>query len=150
MEFIRVRPYTTADYPFICELDAPLFAWMGGPVLFRHIEELFPSLFFVAENSEKDIIGYILGGIHLDDAATGKLIRIGVVPDHQRMECGTKLTETLFSAMKQRGVTAVHLTVAETNIPAIAFYRKIGFVQKERIQNYFYPDTPRLVLWKTL
>ena len=52
--------------------------------------------------------------------------------------------------MKERNVTAVHLTVAETNKPAIAFYQKIGFMQKERIQNYFYPTTPRLVLWKTL
>ncbi|MDE2443649.1 MAG: N-acetyltransferase [Methanocorpusculum sp.] len=150
MESIRVRPYTTADYPLICELDAPLFSGMGGPVLFRHIEELFPSLFFIAENPDGKIIGYILGGIHLDDAATGKLIRIGVVPNYQRMECGTKLTETLFSTMRRRGVAAVHLTVAETNIQAIAFYQKIGFTQKERIQNYFYPDTARLVLWKTL
>ncbi|MBU3833210.1 MAG: GNAT family N-acetyltransferase [Candidatus Methanocorpusculum faecipullorum] len=150
MESIRVRPYSSADYPSICELDAPLFAGMGGPVLFRHIEELFPSLFFVAENAEKDIIGYILGGIHLDDPKTGKLIRIGVVQNYQRKECGTKLTEALFSAMKERNVTAVHLTVAETNKPAIAFYQKIGFIQKERIQNYFYPTTPRLVLWKTL
>ena len=144
MESIRVRPYSSADYPSICELDAPLFAGMGGPVLFRHIEELFPSLFFVADNSEDEIIGYILGGIHLDDPNTGKLIRIGVVPNY------TKLTEALFSAMKQRNVTAIHLTVAETNKPAIAFYQKIGFIQKERIQNYFYPNIPRLVLWKTL
>ena len=114
------------------------------------MEELFPSLFFVAENAEKDIIGSILGGIHRDDPKTGKLIRIGVVQNYQRKECGTKLTEALFSAMKERNVTAVHLTVAETNKPAIAFYQKIGFMQKERIQNYFYPTTPRLVLWKTL
>lgn len=150
MESIRVRPYTSADYSRICELDAPLFPGMGGPVLFRHIEELFPSLFFVAENDAGNIIGYILGGIHLEDSATGKLIRIGVVPNYQRRECGTKLTGTLFAEMKRRGVTAVHLTVAETNTPAITFYKKIGFVQKERIAEYFYPATPRLVLWKTL
>ena len=150
MESIRVRPYTSADYPVICELDAPLFPGMGGPVLFRHIEELFPALFFVAENDTGDIIGYILGGIHLDDPTTGKLIRIGVVPNYQRRECGTKLTGALFAGMKQRGVTAVHLTVAETNTPAITFYRKIGFTRKERIPEYFYPATPRLVLRKPL
>lgn len=135
---------------YICELDSTLFPERGGTALFRHIEKPFPSLFFVAETTEKDIIGYILGGIHLEDAATGKLIRIGVVPKYQRMECWTLLTGTLFAEMKRRGVANVHLTVAETNTPAITFDHKIRFFQSDRIARYFYPETPRLVLWKEL
>ncbi len=150
MQSVRVRHYTSADYPHICELDAPLFPGMGGPILFRHIEELFPSLFFVAENESGEIIGYILGGVHLKNPAVGKLIRIGVVPTYQRRECGTMLSDALFQELRKHQVTAVHLTVAETNLPAITFYQKLGFVQKERRADYFYPDIPRLVLWKNL
>lgn len=146
---ITIRNFQDSDYPVLCELDAPMFSGMGGPILFRHIQELFGYLFLVAE-MDGDIIGYILGGVHLEDAARGKLIRIGVCPGHQRKECGTQLTAELFSRMKSRGVTSVHVTVALENSAARSFYAKIGFVQKEIRENYFYPDIPRLVLEKTL
>lgn len=146
---ITIRNFQDSDYPVLCELDAPMFSGMGGPILFRHIQELFGDLFLVAE-MDGDIIGYILGGVHLEDAARGKLIRIGVCPGHQRKECGTQLTAELFSRMKSRGVTSVHVTVALENSAARSFYAKIGFVQKEIRENYFYPDIPRLVLEKEL
>ena len=146
---ITIRNFQDSDYPVLCELDAPMFSGMGGPILFRHIQELFGDLFLVAE-MDGDIIGYMLGGVHLEDAARGKLIRIGVCPGHQRKECGTQLTAELFSRMKSRGVTSVHVTVALENSAARSFYAKIGFVQKEIWENYFYPDIPRLVLEKTL
>ncbi|MBO5003040.1 GNAT family N-acetyltransferase [Methanocorpusculaceae archaeon] len=146
---ITIRNFTDSDYAVLCELDAPMFSGMGGPILFRHIQELFGELFFVAEYDGK-IIGYILGGVHLEDVALGKLVRIGVCKGFQRKECGTKLTDALFSRMKERGIKRVHLTVAETNAPAISFYKKIGFVQKDYRENYFYPDIPRLILEKEL
>lgn len=151
MEQIRVRNYTTADYADICRLDAYLFEGMGGHVLFRHIEELFPGLFFVAEDARThEIVGYILGGIHLDDPNTGKLIRIGVKSEFQRIEVGTELATILFAEMRKHGVKTVHLTVAETNAAALSFYRKNGFEIQKRVEKYFYPDISRLVLEKNL
>ncbi|MBE6506453.1 MAG: GNAT family N-acetyltransferase [Methanocorpusculum parvum] len=146
---ITIRNFTDSDYQVLCELDAPMFSGMGGPILFRHIQELFGELFFVAEFEGK-IIGYVLGGVHLEDAKKGKLIRIGVSHGYQRKECGTKLTEALFAQMKKRGVKSVHVTVSEENLPALSFYTKIGFTKTEERENYFYPDIPRLVLEKVL
>ena len=148
-EEITVRNYRPADYPEICRIDAPMFSGMGGHVLFRHIEELFGPLFFVAEKNG-EIIGYVLGGIHLDNPKTGKLIRIGVSSDHQRQDCGTRLTTALFTRMRELGVENVHLTVAEDNTAARNFYTKIGFTIAEERENYFYPDVFRLVLTKKL
>ncbi len=52
--------------------------------------------------------------------------------------------------MRELGVKSVHLTVAEDNIPALSFYKKIGFIQTGARENYFYPDIPRLMLEKML
>ena len=151
MEHFRVRNYTSADYPTLCLLDEPLFLGMGGYVLFRHIEELFPSLFFVAENAEThEIVGYILGGIHFDDPKSGKLIRIGVKQSFQRIEVGTQLISALLAEMRKRGVEKVHLTVADSNAAAISFYKKNGFVIRNKEDKYFYPDISRLILEKEL
>lgn len=151
MEHFRVRNYTSADYAALCQLDAPLFEGMGGHVLFRHIEELFPGLFFIAENSEThEIVGFVLGGIHFDDPKTGKLIRIGVKSDCQRIEVGTQLASTLLAEMQRLGAKKVHLTVADSNSAAISFYEKNGFQIKKRENKYFYPDISRLVLEKEL
>ncbi|HJJ28735.1 MAG TPA: N-acetyltransferase [Methanocorpusculum sp.] len=151
MEHILIRPFTSKDYPGVCVLDAPMFANMGGYVLFRHIQELFGELFFVAEDTVTGrIAGYILGGIHLGSPDVGKLIRIGVAPEYQRKECGTNLCNALFSAMQQRGVKKVHLTVAESNTAAVSFYKKNGFVQTDFVPDYFYPDIARLIFEKEL
>ncbi len=146
---ITIRNFTSDDYHALCELDAPMFPNMGGIVLFRHIEELFGELFFVAE-LDGELIGYVLGGVHLEDSTKGKLIRIGVGRNFQRKECGTKLTDALFARFRELGVKTVHLTVSEENTSALNFYKKIGFVQTEHRENYFYPDVPRLVLEKEL
>lgn len=151
MEPFRVRPYTSADYPALCRLDAILFEGMGGHVLFRHIEELFPDFFFAAETTEtQEIIGYILGGIHFSDPKIGKLIRIGVKNDFRRRDAGTRLISALFCEMRKNGVKKVHLTVADTNSAAVTFYLKNGFYIKNREENYFYPDISRLILEKDL
>jgi len=151
MEHFQVRNYTSADYIALCRLDAPLFEGMGGHVLFRHIEELFPSLFFVAENTEThEIVGYILGGIHFDDPKTGKLIRIGVKQSFQRVEVGTQLISALLAEMRKHGVKKIHLTVADSNTAAISFYKKNGFLIRNKEEKYFYPDISRLVLEREL
>jgi ribosomal protein S18 acetylase RimI-like enzyme len=147
METLRIRRYVSADYPAVCGMDAGLFPGMGGPFLFRHIGELFPGLFFVAETTGSDeIAGYVLGGVHMDNPETGKLIRIGVHPAFHRMNCGTYLASALLEAFQDHGVQRVHLTVAETNVPALALYRKLGFTEKMRAEKYYYPDAARLIL----
>jgi len=151
MEHFQVRNYTSADYITLCRLDAPLFEGMGGHVLFRHIEELFPGLFFVAENTEThEIVGYVLGGIHFDDPKTGKLIRIGVKQSFQRVEVGTQLISALLAEMRKHGVKKIHLTVADSNTAAISFYKKNGFLIRNKEEKYFYPDISRLVLEREL
>ncbi|MDR3102401.1 MAG: GNAT family N-acetyltransferase [Methanocalculaceae archaeon] len=80
---------------------------------------------------------YSRGGIHPDETATGKLLRIAVAPKYQWMECGTMFTRKLLAKMMQRGIEVMHLVVAETNIPAITFYKKSDFLKKSAHPSIF-------------
>ncbi|HJJ42327.1 MAG TPA: N-acetyltransferase [Methanocorpusculum sp.] len=151
MENIQIRRYCQDDYESVCLADIPLFNGMGGYVLFRHMSELFPSLFFVAETvGSKKIVGYILGGIHLDNGKKGKIVRIGVSRGYQRMGCGTELISRIISEMKKYEITSVHLTVAVDNNPAISFYKKCGFKKTSEDKKYLYLNTPRYIFEKEI
>lgn len=61
-------------------------------------------------------------------------LHIDLLPSLQGRGQGRALMETLFGALRARGVGGVHLGVGGDNSGAIAFYRKLGFsllVEKE-------------------
>jgi ribosomal protein S18 acetylase RimI-like enzyme len=51
--------------------------------------------------------------------------------DYQGAGIGTRLTETLLSHGRERGVNDVWLLVERDNTPAIRLYREVGFVVTE-------------------
>lgn len=59
-------------------------------------------------------------------------LHIDLLPRVQGTGAGRALLETLFAALRARGVGAIHLDVGEDNHNAIAFYRHIGFVELAR------------------
>jgi ribosomal protein S18 acetylase RimI-like enzyme len=54
-------------------------------------------------------------------------LHIDILPRGQGHGVGRRLINTLFDALRARGVTGVHLGVGATNIRAIGFYRHLGF-----------------------
>ncbi|MEV8252695.1 GNAT family N-acetyltransferase [Rhodoglobus sp. NPDC076762] len=59
-------------------------------------------------------------------------LHIDLLPRVQGTGSGRALIETLFAALRARGVNGVHLGVGEDNHNAIAFYRHLGFVELAR------------------
>lgn len=54
-------------------------------------------------------------------------LHIDLLPDWQRRGLGRALMRTFLRALAERGVAAVHLTMARANTPARAFYDRLGF-----------------------
>ncbi|MBH0052840.1 MULTISPECIES: GNAT family N-acetyltransferase [unclassified Salinibacterium] len=59
-------------------------------------------------------------------------LHIDLLPRAQGRGFGRSMLETLFAALRARGVTGIHLDVGEDNHNAIAFYRHLGFVELAR------------------
>ena len=56
-------------------------------------------------------------------------LHIDVLPELQGHGWGRTLIETLRGELGRRGVPGVHLTVDPANLPARAFYHRLGFVE---------------------
>jgi ribosomal protein S18 acetylase RimI-like enzyme len=54
-------------------------------------------------------------------------LHIDLLPEVQGRGWGRQLIETLVSALRERGVTGVHLAASTENVGAIAFYPRVGF-----------------------
>ena len=55
------------------------------------------------------------------------VLGMGIIKSHRGQGLGEKLIRTTLAAAKEKGLTRVELTVRETNLPAIALYKKVGF-----------------------
>jgi ribosomal protein S18 acetylase RimI-like enzyme len=54
-------------------------------------------------------------------------LHIDLLPEVQGQGWGTRLIGTLVAALRERGVTGVHLAASTDNAGAIAFYPRVGF-----------------------
>ncbi|MGZ0712976.1 N-acetyltransferase family protein (plasmid) [Coraliomargarita sp. W4R53] len=54
-------------------------------------------------------------------------LHIDLLPELQGQGWGRKLIETLCAALRERGVSGLHLVAAADNAGAVAFYERLGF-----------------------
>lgn len=88
------------------------------------------------ENGE--IVGFIVGMIYLDrKAVNGHILTIDVSPSHRRRGIGQLLLKEMESIFAKKGVQACLLEVREDNVAAISLYRKVGYKEIGRLENYY-------------
>lgn len=63
-------------------------------------------------------------------------LHIDIFTEYQRLGLGHKLTDTLISHLREKGVKGVVLSVSALNEKGIAFYKKYGFTLLEETPDY--------------
>ena len=128
MPALRLRNAVPRDEPVLQKLSGE--AWTGSPdaLLSRpdEIAQLFGEegrLVLLAE-SEGKATGY-LSAVHL--GRTLGIEEVAVLPEYRRMGIGRSLVVRALA-----GVQGAVLSVAESNVPARALYRSLGFRQTAR------------------
>jgi [ribosomal protein S18]-alanine N-acetyltransferase len=81
-----------------------------------------------------DLCGFALAQVAADEA---EILTIGVRPESQRRGVAEKLVAGLLRAGKNAGGQQMHLEVAESNVAALALYRKCGFSEAGRRKGYY-------------
>ncbi|MCJ1287108.1 N-terminal acetyltransferase [Xylographa opegraphella] len=96
----------------------------------------WPSLFTIAENSDGQIVGYIMGKVEEDPAYFsfsehylpwhGHVTALTVAPQYRRLGIAKLLTEAFERACDNQNAWFVDLFVRASNDRAITMYRKMG------------------------
>ncbi|MGD0160319.1 MAG: ribosomal protein S18-alanine N-acetyltransferase [Candidatus Bathyarchaeia archaeon] len=88
------------------------------------------------ENGE--IVGFIVAMIYPDrKTINGHILTIDVSPSYRRRGVGEMLLEEMEKIFVQKGVQVCLLEVKEGNVAAIGLYRKLGYEEIGRLQNYY-------------
>lgn len=71
----------------------------------------------------------------IDDEA--EIVAFGVMPDFRRQGLGQILWESLAVFLKEKNVNCVFLDVSVSNYAAVAFYKKMSFIELSTRKDYY-------------
>ena len=136
MNYLEIRDATSEDVEQILAIENEAFhqPWKKEDILFE-IEESPYTQFLVAEQNKR-IIGFTIYFVTFD---TASIAQIAVQKEFRRQHIGDALMDELIKDTFAKKVSFITLEVRESNIPAIAFYKKWKYffvLKKER----YYPD----------
>lgn len=142
MEIVRM---SISDVPAVAELERKCFSdpWSERSVAAELENPL--SLWLVALLG-RTVVGYVGAQSVMEQA---DMMNIAVNPDYRRQGIAESLIERLVAELKDKQVSSLTLEVRASNAPAIALYRKLGFIQVGKRPNYYRnPREDALILRK--
>ncbi len=105
-----------------------------NPSIFNQFYESFPEGFLVALHHHTPI-GFLIGIKTTKN--TARILMLSVNDNNRKQGIGTALLKQFLSEMKNYEVTQVELEVRTTNQGALEFYKKQGFILREKIQQFY-------------
>ena len=81
----------------------------------------------------------------------GQITNIATAPAYRRQGLGAVVLSALLAHARERGLVSVTLEARVSNTPAIALYRKLGFLELGRRKNFYtQPTEDALIMGITL
>lgn len=132
-----IEPLATADSPALAAIHREDFARPWS-------EEEFAALL-----GQQTVFGYVAREIGRGDAAPagfvlarlaaneGEILTVAVKRAHRRQGLGWRLMDAVLRELHGARAEALFLEVDETNAPAVALYRRLGFFQVGRRPGYY-------------
>ena len=131
VEIRTMRREDSAEVSRILQQSPEAVSWAE-----RSLEESADSATGVALVSESlgEIRGFVLGRQIGNEA---EILNLAILPEKRRRGEGRALLEKALAEFQTRGVRRVFLEVRESNVKAIAFYKKHGFSETGRRKAYY-------------
>ena len=98
---------------------------------------------------EDKLIGYALFS-HVPGDDTAHLYKILVLPDYRRTGKTVEFWSCITSELRKQSVTGVFLEVEASNLSAVRFYEKVGFLTLKKTKGYYSNGEDGLMMSLTL
>lgn len=135
----NIRDYRTEDFQILYQIDQTCFppGIAYSRLELTHYMKLRGAFTLVAETKRKspEIAGFIVAQRH--PKGMGHIITIDTVKQFRRDGLGTFLMNAAEEQLKQVGCDAIFLEVAVDNMPAIRFYKKLGYFVLKTLPRYY-------------
>ncbi|MBU2560164.1 ribosomal protein S18-alanine N-acetyltransferase [archaeon] len=139
---VLLREFIIGDIGRVYEIESRSFKDPYHPVFLLNLYETYPRTFLVALENEM-VVGYV---ISRTINAAGHIIAIAVDPIKRRREIGKTLMVETMKRLRGCGVNNIWLEVRKSNIDAIEFYRKLGFVKGGIVRGYYSDSEDAIIL----
>ena len=104
------------------------------------------SFFYIARDAVGEAIGFCSWWLVLDEV---HIHNLAVLPEYRKGGIGSAIIERVLADGGLRGAFRATLEVRRSNEPALALYRKLGFMVTGTRRGYYtHPDEDALILWR--
>jgi ribosomal-protein-alanine N-acetyltransferase len=141
----KTREFTIKDLDQVITINKKCLPENYPSGFFIDIYERFPKSFLVSEIvKSKEVIGYIMGRIERGLSnygfrltKKGHIVSVAVLHEYRKNGVGYDLVSKSLEAMRDYGAAEIVLEVRESNIAAIALYKKLAFENSKTLKGYY-------------
>lgn len=140
---LNVRPMAAEDLEQVAALERQCFSTPWSPKAFEEELENELALYFVAAEGAL-ICGYIGFWKIVDE---GHITNVAVLEEYRGRGIGGMLLAQAVETARTAGLKLLTLEVRRSNMPAIALYKKVGFVELGFRKRYYRaPEEDALIM----
>jgi len=132
-----LEPLTAEDSDAISRLHCEDFVrpWTGGEFADLLAQDtVFGFSAREVGRGHEAPVGFVLARLV---AGEGEILTIAVARSHRRLGLGWRLMDVVLRELHAQRAEALFLEVDETNVAAIALYRRLGFIQVGKRPDYY-------------
>jgi [ribosomal protein S18]-alanine N-acetyltransferase len=145
-----LEPLTVADSAAVAALHQEDFVRPWSADEFEALLEQDTVFGYAAReigHGNENPVGFVLARLV---AGEGEILTIAVGRGHRRQGLGWKLLDAVLRELHAQRAEALFLEVDETNVGAIALYRRMGFREVGKRPGYYQSDRGALVMRRDL
>ncbi len=141
MKIVKASPSHIAD---LVKIEEECFEDnYSEKTLLSDIKNKLNEMYIALEDDR--VVGYI-NVFHIFEEAN--LVKIAVIEGYRRLGIATKLLDYVTQKLVKQGVTKMYLEVSDKNEKAIKFYKKNGFEETTKRENYYNDLSDAIIMWK--